>query len=240
LILRFINYDVPQEYEPTIEERYNTNLQIEGKDYEVTILDTSGDDEYPNMMDLWIFFGEGFLLVFSIDDKESFELLKDKHAQVLKGKHGAKCPILLVGNKQDLESERKVQYSAAKSLADSWGIEYIETSSKTNFNCKKAFEKLAQAIVKSKSDKSSGGFSVPFVDFFKNIGKKFKKSEKPKKIVKEDKKAQNEIIEKDNDKNNEIPNELVKFLKIFPCVLKMGDYNNIESYNSCLNEISKN
>ncbi len=79
-----------------------------------------------------------------------------------------------------------------------------------------------------------------FVGFLKNIGKKFKKSEKPKITEKEDKKDKNEIKEKTNDKNSEIPNELVKFLKCFPCVLKMGDNNNIESYNSCLNEISKN
>ena len=121
------------------------------------ILDTAGEEDYQNMMDMWISFGEGFLLVFAINDKESFELLKGKHDRVLKGKHGAKCPILLVGNKQDLEQERKVQYSAAKALADSWGIEYIETSAKTNFNCKEAFEKLAQTIVKAKSPSSGSG-----------------------------------------------------------------------------------
>ena len=112
-------------------------------------------------MDMWISFGEGFLLVFAINDKESFELLKQKHDRVIKGKHGAKCPILLVGNKQDLENERKVQYSAAKALADSWGIEYMETSAKTNFNCKEAFEKLAQTIVGTKSSNSSSKLPFP-------------------------------------------------------------------------------
>ena len=75
-------------------------------------------------MDMWISFGEGFLLVFAINDKESFNLLKGKHDRVLKGKHGAKCPILLVGNKQDLENERQVSYAEAKQQADAWGIEY--------------------------------------------------------------------------------------------------------------------
>ena len=106
-------------------------------------------------MDMWISFGEGFLLVFAINDSESFELLKGKHERVLKGKHGAKCPILLVGNKQDLENERKVTLAEAKQVAESWGIEYIETSAKTNFNCKEAFEKLAQKIVAMK--KTDGG-----------------------------------------------------------------------------------
>ena len=103
------------------------------------------------MMDMWISFGEGFLLVFAINDSESFELLKGKHERVLKGKHGVKCPIVLVGNKQDLENERKVTHAEAKQLADSWGVEYIETSAKTNFNCKEAFEKLAQNIVALKN-----------------------------------------------------------------------------------------
>ena len=102
-------------------------------------------------MDMWISFGEGFLLVFAINDTESFELLKGKHDRVLKGKHGNKCPILLVGNKQDLENERKVAYADAKKLADSWGIEYIETSAKTNFNCKEAFEKIATQILNAKN-----------------------------------------------------------------------------------------
>ena len=43
------------------------------------------------MLDMWISFGEGFLLVFAINDKESFNLLKSKHDRVLKGKHGIKC-----------------------------------------------------------------------------------------------------------------------------------------------------
>ena len=155
LTYRFINYNAPQEHDPTIEDRYKSSLTLEGKNYEVEILDTAGEEDYQNMMDMWISFGEGFLLVFAINDPESFELLKGKRDRVLKGKHGVKCPLLLVGNKQDLESERKVAFADAKQLADSWGIEYIETSAKTNFNCKEAFEKLAQKIVALKSN--SGG-----------------------------------------------------------------------------------
>ena len=155
LTYRFINYNAPQEHDPTIEDRYKSSLHIDDKEYEVEILDTAGEEDYQNMMDMWISFGEGFLLVFAINDAESFELLKEKQKRVLKGKHGVKCPILLVGNKQDLENERKVTLAEAKQVAESWGIEYIETSAKTNFNCKEAFEKLAQKIVAMK--KTDGG-----------------------------------------------------------------------------------
>ena len=157
LTYRFINYDVSTEHDPTIEDRYKSNLNIEGTNYEVEILDTAGEEDYQNMMDMWISFGEGFLLVFAINDKESFNLIKSKHDRILKGKHGVKCPILLVGNKQDLENERQVNYSEAKEMADKWGIEYIETSAKTNFNCKEAFEMLAQEIVQKKGKNSGKG-----------------------------------------------------------------------------------
>ena len=155
LTYRFINYDVSTEHDATIEDRYKSNLNIEGTNYEVEILDTAGEEDYQNMMDMWISFGEGFLLVFAINDKESFNLMKSKHDRILRGKHGVKYPTLLVGNKQDLENERQVNYSEAKEMADKWGIEYIETSAKTNFNCKEAFEMLAQEIVQKKG-KNSG------------------------------------------------------------------------------------
>ena len=95
--------------------------------------------------------------MFAINDKESFNLLKGKHDRVLKGKHGIKCPILLVGNKQDLENERQVTYAEAKDQADLWGIEYIETSAKTNENCKEAFERLASKVAQSREKPKSGG-----------------------------------------------------------------------------------
>ena len=151
LIYRFLNYEWPEDHDPTIEDSYKSNLKIEDEDYEVKILDTSGEPNYQNLMAQWVSFGEGFLLVFAINDAESFEKVKGKRDRILKGKHGIKCPIILVGNKHDLENERKVAFDDAKKLADSWGAEYIETSAKTNFNCKEAFERLSQKILAAKN-----------------------------------------------------------------------------------------
>ena len=102
------------------------------------------------MIDMWINFGEGFLLVFAINDKTSYESLPKKRERIIKGKHGEIVPMLLVGNKQDLSDKREVQYDEAKKLAESWGIDYIETSAKTKFNCKEAFQALAKKIADAK------------------------------------------------------------------------------------------
>ena len=101
------------------------------------------------MMDNWISFGQGFLLVFAINDKTSFDLIPPKRERIIKGKHGKICPMILIGNKQDLASDREVSYDDVKKLADSWNIDYIETSAKTNFNCKEAFESMAIKIYES-------------------------------------------------------------------------------------------
>ena len=103
-------------------------------------------------MDMWISFGEGFMLIFAINDKETFEIIKMKRDRVLHGKKGVKYPMILVGNKLDLDNERQVSYKEAKDLADSWGISYIETSDKTNFKCKEAFEILAKDVIKFKNE----------------------------------------------------------------------------------------
>jgi len=86
------------------------------------------------MLDMWINFGEGFLLVYAINDKESFECLEKKRDRILKLKKGQVCPIVLVGNKCDLERERVIPESEAKELAKTWNVEYIETSAIVNSN----------------------------------------------------------------------------------------------------------
>ena len=162
LTYRFINYEIPEGHEATIEDRYKTSDTINGKVYNIEILDTAGEDDYQQMIDMWINFGDGFLLVFAINDKISFDALPKKRERIIKGKHGEKCPMILVGNKQDLADNREIPYDDAKQLADSWGIDYIETSAKTDFNCKEVFERLAVKIYESrtKTKKSSCPCSI--------------------------------------------------------------------------------
>ena len=129
-------------------------MAIDGVKYEVEILDTAGEEDFQNMMDMWISFGQGFILAFAINDQESFDVIKQKRERIIKGKRNKNVPMILVGNKQDLQSERQVPYSVAKELADKWGIEYIETSAKTNFNCKEACEKLVKKVVENNGNNS--------------------------------------------------------------------------------------
>ena len=151
LIHKFINYEGAPRPNQNKEERYKFNTTLGNKPYSIEILDTFiPEEDNQNIFDMWTSYGEGFLLVFSIDNEESFESLNDDRERILKSKHKDFIPMVLVGNKQDLSDKREVSYEEAKKLSDSWGVEYIETSALNNYNCKEAFEKLVIKIASAK------------------------------------------------------------------------------------------
>lgn len=59
--------------------------------------------------------GEGFLLVYSLTSRESFEEIVTFHDQILRVKDREKFPMVIVANKSDLENERQVSLSGMKS-----------------------------------------------------------------------------------------------------------------------------
>ena len=100
------------------------------------------------MLDQWIKSASGFILVFSINDIESFEDLKNKIKRIEKNEAN-NLPIIIVGNKMDLNEERKISTQHAEEFAKSIGASYFETSAFTdsNGNLKKIFEECANKIL---------------------------------------------------------------------------------------------
>jgi len=88
----------------------------------------------------------GALVVFDILNRESFEDL-DFWINKLKELSGD-VPFIIIGNKIDKEEKRMVSKEEGKELAEQYGVEYIETSAKSDENVDKAFEILAIEIIK--------------------------------------------------------------------------------------------
>ena len=72
------------------------------------VLDTAGQEEYSAMREQYMRTGEGFLLVYSIDSRQSFEEIMTYQQQILRVKDKDYFPIILVGNKCDLEDKERV------------------------------------------------------------------------------------------------------------------------------------
>ena len=119
-----------------------------GEERKFRILDTAGEEDYQTMMDEWIKAADGFLLLFAINDKESFDALKEKLLRIKKNSK-AQAPIVLVGNKCDLEDKRQIDKQQGMDFAQQIGAKYYETSALTdaNGNCKIVFQQCAHLIL---------------------------------------------------------------------------------------------
>ena len=158
LTFRFINNKFPTEHDTTIEDSYSIPTRINDFDCQLEILDTAGQDDYQTMLDTWINASEGFLLVYSIDNKESFESLKSRIDRIKSLKEGSKFAVVIVGNKCDLENKREVQKDEVEKFANSKGLMFLEASALQTINVKEAFLAVAQEMIKVKfPEKFKGG-----------------------------------------------------------------------------------
>ena len=88
LTFRFINNKFPTEHDTTIEDSYSIPAKVDDIQCQLEILDTAGQDDYQTMLDTWINSADGFILVYSIDNSESFESTKTRYDRIMKLKEG--------------------------------------------------------------------------------------------------------------------------------------------------------
>lgn len=147
LTLQFMYDEFVEDYEPTKADSYRKKVVLDGEEVQIDILDTAGQEDYAAIRDNYFRSGEGFLLVFSITEQESFSATVEFREQILRVKaEEDKIPILVVGNKSDLEERRQVSVEEARGKAEEWGVQYVETSAKTRANVDKVFFDLMREV----------------------------------------------------------------------------------------------
>jgi len=146
LTIQFIQSHFVQDYDPTIEDSYRKQCVIDDKVAHLDILDTAGQEEFSAMREQYMRTGEGFLLVFSVTDRASFDEISRFHTQILRVKDKDEFPMILVGNKSDLEDERLVSTAEGQEFARKLRIPYLESSAKQRINVDASFHDLVRAI----------------------------------------------------------------------------------------------
>ena len=105
----------------------------------VKIWDTAGQERFRSMAFSFLKNIQGILLIYDLTDKSSF-LSIDKWISNLENNLDMKnVPIILVGNKNDKEDERKVSYEEGLKYAQKYNFQFFEMSAKTGENVKEAF-----------------------------------------------------------------------------------------------------
>lgn len=146
LTIRLVTDNFLEDYDPTIEDSYRKLSTIDGDQVVLDILDTAGQEEYTSMQDQWMREGNGFLLVYSTTSRSSFDDIATFKDKILRAKDVDNVPIVLVGNKCDLEGQRQVSASEGNGLAQKMGCKFMETSAKERINNEDCFYEVVRAI----------------------------------------------------------------------------------------------
>ncbi|KAK1332410.1 hypothetical protein QTO34_007086 [Cnephaeus nilssonii] len=147
LTIQFFQKIFVPDYDPTIEDSYLKHTEIDNQWAILDVLDTAGQEEFSAMREQYMRTGDGFLIVFSVTDKASFEHVDRFHQLILRVKDRESFPMILVANKVDLMHLRKITREQGKEMATKHNIPYIETSAKDPpLNVDKAFHDLVRVI----------------------------------------------------------------------------------------------
>ncbi|KAH7088659.1 ras-like protein [Auriculariales sp. MPI-PUGE-AT-0066] len=146
LTIQFFQNRFVDEYDPTIEDAYRRQCVIDDEIVNLDVLDTAGQEEYSAMRQQYMRTGEGFLLVYSITSRASFQEIDYMYELILRGKDADYFPVIVVANKCDLEYERRVDRNEGRELARRLRCGLIETSAKQRINVDEAFYTLVREI----------------------------------------------------------------------------------------------
>ena len=142
-----------KDFDPTIEDAYRHIFHTgDDEPVELDILDTAGQECFIALRTTWMRKKDGFILVFSIVDRRSFECLQSYYDQICEVYEDDLPPFIIVGNKIDLDTTdsnlREVDVDEAKQLVKKWNaLQYIEVSAKTGENIQEMFDILVSEIL---------------------------------------------------------------------------------------------
>lgn len=140
---RYVNNNFDEYSEVTIGASFATkDILVKQNKIRFEMWDTAGQERYKSLTPMYYRNAMGAIVVYDITNKETFMNAEHWIKKIIK-ERGGECKIILVGNKSDLEDQRKVDKKIEKQFEN---IKYIETSAKSGKNIEKIFNTLAEMI----------------------------------------------------------------------------------------------
>ncbi|XP_013794697.1 ras-related and estrogen-regulated growth inhibitor-like [Limulus polyphemus] len=132
-IVRFLTKRFIHEYDPTSEDVYAYNSQIDGRKICLKIMDTAGKVERTvHKREEQIRWGDGFILVLSLASRDSLkEVVRIK--EVIEHLNESEKPVVLVATKRDLVHAREVTSAEIQELAKRWHCRTFETAATEDY-----------------------------------------------------------------------------------------------------------
>ncbi|WVN86740.1 uncharacterized protein L203_101912 [Cryptococcus depauperatus CBS 7841] len=135
-------------YYPTIEDTSHKIAKYNGNEYDIEIVDSAGLEEYSLFPGKYAVGVHGYMLVYSISSRQSFDMIPTIHDKILDYAGLENMPLVIVGQKTDLRDERSVTREEGEALAKKLKAGFVESSAKDNNNVSAAFETLLEEMQK--------------------------------------------------------------------------------------------
>ena len=133
ILQRYMNEKFSEQYVETVEDIYSQLYTINGRRQNIDFIDTAGNISFPAMRQIYISKAHGFMLVYSISKKESFEAMKKLWDEIkIARKNILSIPCVIIGNNLDEENIRQVETFDALDWAcsENLGGCFLEVSAK--------------------------------------------------------------------------------------------------------------
>jgi len=156
LTVKFVSGTFMEKYDPTIEDFYRKEIEVDGAPSVLEILDTAGTEQFASMRDLYIKNGQGFVIVYSITSLQTFQDIRTMKDSIMRVKGTDRVPMILVGNKCDMNHQREVHTTEGLSLSQLWECPFLESSAKSTQNVNEVFIEIVREMNTTPSkDKNS-------------------------------------------------------------------------------------
>jgi len=152
LTIQFVEGQFVDSYDPTIENTFTKTVRVKGQEYYLKLVDTAGQDEYSFFPVQYTMDVHGYALVYSINSRMSFAVVKTIYEKLVDLTGNVNAPIVLIGNKRDLQNERLVSVEEGKRLAELMKAQFVEVSAKQNSEVTDCFNNLIIKIEKTYDD----------------------------------------------------------------------------------------
>ncbi|KFO82400.1 Transforming protein RhoA [Cuculus canorus] len=184
LLIVFSKDQFPEVYVPTVFENYVADIEVDGKQVELALWDTAGQEDYDRLRPLSYPDTDVILMCFSIDSPDSLENIPEKWTPEVKH-FCPNVPIILVGNKKDLRNDEHTRRELAKMKQAAIGLfspvafvllqepvkpeegrdmanrigafGYMECSAKTKDGVREVFEMATRAALQARRGKKKSG-----------------------------------------------------------------------------------
>lgn len=158
LTVQFVDGHFVESYYPTIENTFSKVIRYKNQEFATEIIDTAGQDEY-SILNSKHFIGiHGYMIVYSVASKQSFEMARIIRDKILNHLATENVPLVIVGNKSDLRPEqRQVTPDDGRALATEFKCAWTEASARYDENVQKAFELMIGEVEKGQNPGEPAG-----------------------------------------------------------------------------------